>query len=115
MEDTDRARDLQFQRTYGGVHLGVILMRAMTKVEPKRINAGEEERFQHFRRSAHRADCSDDFCPAIAVHCSLGLSAASCDQNGSDIVDVGAGRSGMHEIADSGKQTVAIMPIETGA
>jgi hypothetical protein len=41
--------------------------------------------------------------------------AASGDQNRSDIVDVDAGRPGMDEIADSGKQAVAIMPIETGA
>jgi hypothetical protein len=46
---------------------------------------------------------------------SIGLSAASGGQNRSDVVDVGVSRSGMDEIADSGKQTVAIMPIETAA
>ena len=40
---------------------------------------------------------------------SLGPSTASGDQNGSDIVDVGAGRAGMNEVADPGKEAVAVM------
>src|SRR5216684_6477013 len=67
-------------------------MRAMTEVQPKRVNAREEERFQHFGRSTRRTDCSNDFGSAIAAHCSFGLSAASGNQNGSDIVDISAGR-----------------------
>jgi hypothetical protein len=109
LQDADRTRDLQFQRAYGGVHLGVIVVRAMTKVQPKRVNAGEEQRFQHFGRSGRRTDCSNDFGPAIAAHCSLGLSAASGDQNGSDVVDIGAGRPGTNEVADPGKEAVAVM------
>jgi len=92
LQDTDRARDLQFQFAYRIVNFGVITMRAMTEVQPKRVNAREEERFQHFGRSTRRTDCSNDFGSAIAAHCSFGLSAASGNQNGSDIVDIGAGR-----------------------
>jgi hypothetical protein len=59
--------------------LGVIPMCAMTKVEPKGVYTCKEERLQHWGRSTRRTDCSDDFGPAIAVHGSLGLSAAFGD------------------------------------
>jgi len=68
------------------VNFGVITMRAMTEVQPKRVNAREKERFQHFGRSTSRTDCSNDFGSAIAAHCSFGLSAASGNQNGSDML-----------------------------
>src|SRR5664280_539068 len=84
LQDADRTLDLLFQRTDGHMDFGVILMRSVAEVQPERVHAREEERFQHFRRSTRRTDCSDDFGPAIAAHCSLGLSAASGDQNGSD-------------------------------
>ena len=87
LQDADRARDLQFQRAYRGMHFGVILMGAVTEVQPKGVDAGEEERFQHVRRSTGRTNCRNDFCPAIAAHGSIGLSAASGDPNGSDIAD----------------------------
>ena len=87
----------------------MILVRAMTEVEPKGVDAREKERFQHFRRSTRGTDGSNDFGPAIATHSSLSLLAASGDQDGSDVVDIGAGRSGKNEIADPREKAVAVM------
>src|SRR5260370_191821 len=93
---------------------GMVLMGAMTEVEPERVDAGEEQRFQHFGRSTRRSDGGDDLGPAIATHGSIGLLAASGDQNRSDVVDVGAGRPGANEVAGSGKETLAVMRHEIG-
>src|ERR1700736_6826218 len=88
---------------------GMVLMGAMAEVEPERVDAGEEQRFQHFGRPARRSDGGDDLGPAIATHGSIGLLAASGDQNRSDVVDVGAGRPRANEVADPGKEAVAVM------
>src|ERR1019366_2992747 len=68
LQDADRTGDLQFERADGAVHPGVILVRAMTEVQPKRVDAREEQRFQHFRRSTRRTDGGDDLGPSIAAH-----------------------------------------------
>src|SRR5260370_20042877 len=94
---------------------GMVLMGAMTEVEPERVDAGEEQRFQHFGRSTRRSDGGDDLGRRIAPHGSSGLWAASGDQNRSDVIDVGAGRPGANEVAGSGKETVAVMRDEMGS
>src|ERR1019366_10338677 len=97
------------------MHFGMILVRPVTKVQPERVHAREEEGFKHFRRSARRTDCSHDFSPAIASHRSSGLRAAPGDQNSSDIVDVGACRTGANEVADPIEETETVVRGKVGA
>ena len=83
----------------------------------RRVHMGWQLRVDAARNSASSMSGDPLAGPTVATFlalplrrvASLGRSAASADQNGPDIVDVGSGRAGMNEVADSRKNAVAVM------
>lgn len=89
-----------FERTYRRVNLGVIVVGAVTEIEPKRIDAGEKQLLEHRRRSAGWPDGGNDLGSTVTSHVQISLSAASGDQDRANIVDVRHRRAGTDQVSD---------------
>jgi hypothetical protein len=68
LQDADRPAYFLLERADGRVDLGVIVRNAMAEVHAEGIDACQEQRLEHVRRSACRSHGRDDLCASVPMH-----------------------------------------------
>jgi hypothetical protein len=114
LQNSDGAPHFHFERTYRRVNLGVIVVGAVTEIEPKRIDASEKQLLEHRRRSAGWSDGGNDLGSTVTSHVQISLSAASGDQDRANIVDVRHRRAGMDQVSDLSHSVLELLQLRLG-